>query len=491
MQYTPFRNEFVDQLVNRIGKEYIHFQAWLNPLRDFKRETLFFGDTIEEVNVGLTRAEEYDAERPALEEAIFGRRVPDVRTAFHRINSTRYYPISIQEPMLRRAFTQEYGLDQLVSSLMQSPITSDQRDEFLQMTNLFKSWYRMGGFFRVKVPDVGVSTSTEADAKAMLRIMREFASNLLYPETDFNPARMPVAIDPDDIVIFMTTAAKAAIDVEALAAAYNIDKAEIQNRIVTLPAKYMPIQGVQAILTSKEWFQVYDTLFENTTAENPIGLHQNYFLHHHQIFSASPFVPAVLFWTGDGDTITVEETPVESVTLSVTDMDGATVTQLAPGEVYRVVATAVTNPAGGVNSAVRLELEPGSTTALTYVRQTGTLVIGLDEHASTITVNGYAEDTDFPQIVESVTLPVIGEGANYWPNPSVSDDGDRVKVAAPGGTFPAIAEVTASNATNAGKLAGLGFVADPATAWTAGQKFTIGTYDFNWSGTAWAAGAHA
>ncbi|MDN4616409.1 hypothetical protein P5G50_18330 [Leifsonia sp. F6_8S_P_1B] len=63
--------------------------------------------------------------------------------------------------------------------------------------------------------------------------------------------------------------------------------------------------------------------------------------------------------------------------------------------------------------------------------------------------------------------------------------------AAPGTVFPAEATVTAQDSTNAGKLAALGYVANPTTAWTSGQKITVGSYDFNWSGTAWAAGAHA
>lgn len=59
----------------------------------------------------------------------------------------------------------------------------------------------------------------------------------------------------------------------------------------------------------------------------------------------------------------------------------------------------------------------------------------------------------------------------------------------PGDTFPAEATITAEDATNAAKLAGLGYVADPTTAWTTGQHITVGTYRFYWTGTAWAAGA--
>jgi len=54
--------------------------------------------------------------------------------------------------------------------------------------------------------------------------------------------------------------------------------------------------------------------------------------------------------------------------------------------------------------------------------------------------------------------------------------------------FPTI---TAQDATNAARLAGLGFVAVPTSAWTTGQSITVGTFLFNWSGAAWAAGAHA
>lgn len=63
--------------------------------------------------------------------------------------------------------------------------------------------------------------------------------------------------------------------------------------------------------------------------------------------------------------------------------------------------------------------------------------------------------------------------------------------AKPGDAFVAEVTVTASDGTNAAKLAGLGFVASPLTAWTTGQKIDVGAYAFNWSGSAWAAGAHA
>lgn len=78
---------------------------------------------------------------------------------------------------------------------------------------------------------------------------------------------------------------------------------------------------------------------------------------------------------------------------------------------------------------------------------------------------------------------------------SVWGDSQRVSAlpgaAGPGDIYVNQPTITASDGTNAAKLAGLGFVANPVTAWTTGQKVTVNGFDFNWSGAAWAAGAHA
>lgn len=75
--------------------------------------------------------------------------------------------------------------------------------------------------------------------------------------------------------------------------------------------------------------------------------------------------------------------------------------------------------------------------------------------------------------------------------------GEQLKVspsrsaAAPGDVFAPETTITASDGTNAARLAGLGFIALPLTAWTTAQKIVVGGFNFNWSGAAWAAGAHA
>ena len=97
-----------------------------------------------------------------------------------------------------------------------------------------------------------------------------------------------------------------------------------------------------------------------------------------------------------------------------------------------------------------------------------------------------ALDPDDHMVVMYTTVapPAPVEGCTSFPPPD--------KAAAKNGdVFPPDSQVTAQDATNAAKLVGLGYIASPNTAWTTGQHITIGTYQFNWSGTAWVAGAHA
>ncbi len=168
---------------------------------------------------------------------------------------------------------------------------------------------------------------------------------------------------------------------------------------------------------------IADTRIDTTSAVNPVGLHTNYFLHHHEIVSASRFVPALLFTTEEGSVIVIQETPVVAVEAHIEDRDGNTVTSVVRGDSFYVFGEATTNPADGPNDATRFEIV-GAQSPRTYITQTGTLFIAIDEDATSLTINVLAVDSDIPQIVDTLTAPVVGDKAVLWPVPHVDPDAD-------------------------------------------------------------------
>jgi hypothetical protein len=308
---------------------------------------------------------------------------------------------------------------------MQAPTTSDNWDEFLITTSLFKEYKTAGGFFNINVPDISINGSTPEDAKFFLRRVRELAGNLGFLSTRYNASGMPMAIQPEDLELFITPEALASIDVEALAGAFNIEKAAMPGKINLIPKEHFGFDGVQAILTTREFFVIADTRIESASIWNPAALMTNYFLHHWQVISASRFVPAILFTSTEPSTpFEIEETPVTGIsTLTVQDEDGDVVTAVERGQNYQVVGYATTTPEGGENDAIRLEVA-GALGQHTFVTANGVLHVDPGEPAFSLIINAFAVDSEIPQITASVTVDVDGDKLVLWPEPHVESDSD-------------------------------------------------------------------
>lgn len=295
--FRPHKNEFIESLINRIGIVYARNSIWFNPLSELKRGALEFGDTIEEIQVGIVKANHYNHDRDYLERDIFGRADLDVATAFHTVDREDFYKITIDDNTLRRAFLDPSGLDQLTQQIMSAPTTADNWDEYLLMSALFRVADNKWPMFNVNVPDVAKMDSTEDQARSLLRKIRSTAGNLRFLSTRFNGAKMPVSAKPEDLVLFATPEVKSGLDVNALAVLFNVSYAEVPSRIIEIRQEDVAMDGVQAFLTTKDFFVIADSSLETTSEFNPVSRQTNFFLHHWEIISASPFAPIVKFST--------------------------------------------------------------------------------------------------------------------------------------------------------------------------------------------------
>lgn len=428
MDYRPLRNEFIDALVNRIGLVVARNNSWSNPFAEFKQGMLPYGDTIEEFHMGLIKAKTYDPDRDSLEKDIFGTERPEVQSSFHKINRMDKYKVTINEPLLQRAFLETNGLTSFVSQTMESITTSDNWDEFLITCQLFPEYEINGGFHPVQVPDVSNPLSTEADAKKALRTMRAVAENLKFLSTKYNAAGMPMAAKQEDLLLFVTPEFNAAIDVEALAGAFNVSKAEMHGRVIPIPAEQLGIKGAQAIMTTADFFVIADSVFETASIFNPDSLQNNHWLHHHQVVSASRFVPAVLFTSETVEVVDVTPNPVVSATpivISAYDSEGVelnagvAVADVVRGHVYQFTADVDTVLDDGTNEQVVWAVS-GNKSLLTYITAAGVLHVGGTDTTEDLTVTATSVfiDSELAETVKatgSEAITVSGDLLTLWP----------------------------------------------------------------------------
>ena len=366
-----YYNQFVDSLVMRIGYTYIQQQSYKNPFRGVKKNKLMYGNSVQEMVPKWIRAHSYvdDAED------VFKMARPDVATWYHSQNRRDRYDITINDQELRTAFTDSYGLNKLVAAFMNTPINADEYDEYRIMLQLLAFYDNKWGFFKHRL---SAAPTDEATGKEFLTAVRSYAGKLRFPNTIYNCKAIedvPVFVKPSELVLMLTPDTQASIDVNTLASVFQLDKADIKYR--TIEVDEFPIPNVVAILTTEDFFQCYDTVYETTSMYNPKTLATNYFLHHWGIYSVSPFVPAIAFTT---DTATSVTTVTQKVTAIAATIDNAT-PDLGESTAIHAKLTGTLSPTG----VEGIEVAPNAATYdVTVTRKSGSSTVAVSSPATRV-----------------------------------------------------------------------------------------------------------
>ena len=99
------------------------------------------------------------------------------------------------------AVTDEYGLNRIISGIMQVPINSDQYDAYKTMVQLIAEYEGRWGFYK---HNLSAAPTDEATGKEFLTAVRTYAGTLAFPSTLYNAQRftdIPVFAKPDELVL--------------------------------------------------------------------------------------------------------------------------------------------------------------------------------------------------------------------------------------------------------------------------------------------------
>ena len=452
MSSTQLKNEFYSSLINRIGGTMVHTWKWSNPLSVFTRASQTYGDTWQEVAVGMPLAQVYDPNAEYLGADNFRKWKVDVDSLYHRLDFAHFYPVTTDDKTLRRAFTSDNGLSSLTSQLIQSCYNAAEVDVFEAMCHMFTQYARLGGYWRVHMDaDLNKMTSTQDEARGLLRQIRSWADSLKFVSTRYNARHMPTFAKPDELVLFCSPEVKSALDVQGLATVFHRTDAEPTiDRIIVVPEDRFGIDGVQAILTTDKFLIDIPVIEEMTQQTNPVNINSvNNYLHMQRIISVSGFAPAVLFWNGAGSTDnvvlptgTAATTPKFALKLSAYGEGATTPENVARGGAVQVEAdTTITNDGQATWRSGAVKYSIGTTdkplSEWTYISPTGVLVVGIDEANTVIPVQATADyinpaTPEVPNTVSaSLDVPVVGDGViGFSPSIVASITVDAISVKA-------------------------------------------------------------
>ena len=327
MDYPALQNEFLSALVNRIASVRLTSKLYYNPWTIFKQGLLEFGETTEEIFVDIAKPFQFD---PAVAESeLFKREIPDVRSAFHIMNYQKFYKTTVSNDQLRQAFLSMDGISNLIAKIVDAMYTGANYDEFLTMKYMLAIHLLRGQLYPEEIKPVTSENMYDITAQ-----IKGISNNLTFLSTNYNITGVHNNSLKEDQFLILNSKFDASMDVNVLATAFNMDKAEFMGKRVLVDsfgaleldrlkmllgdnpnyhefteAELKALDSIPAVIVDKNFFMIFDNFQSFTEEYNGQGLYWNYFFHTWKTFSVSPFANAIMLIPATPSVTSVSVTP--------------------------------------------------------------------------------------------------------------------------------------------------------------------------------------
>lgn len=305
------QNEFISALVNRIVYTQVEMKSFRNPLRGLEGAVMPLGYAGQEIYVNHAQATQYNVNDTV---GLLQKYEADVKVQYLIKNMDLQYKVSVVRTKLKEAFVSWEALDRFITGLSQSLYNGMYIDEYRYTKALVSSAYANNG---VIVETVSTSpTASESAAKAFITKAREYFLNFQTPSTAYNSwakvggADKPVTTwsNPEDIVMIIRNDIRSYLDVNVMAAAFNIDSATLLGNIYLVDnfdvyaddgTKAFDGSAIYGILADRSWFKIkpVDQFMEEFY--NPNNRMRTFFLNNIKMYEYSLFANGVIFASGE------------------------------------------------------------------------------------------------------------------------------------------------------------------------------------------------
>lgn len=305
MQYTPFMNEFINGLVNRILFQEAHNMTYDNPLRIFKGVDIPYGTDVQDSIANPAVATPYDSSAMS---DVLSPASPDVKTVYYRRNRQDKYKVTVYDAVLAGAFTNADTFNNFVSMILNTLTSGDNIDEFKLMKGVVGQAINDGNINKTSLT---VGADHRAFAETLITDLRAKYLQFQFPSTKYNcyqkmakakgienATPLTTWTSPDRISVLVRADVAAFTDVEVLAKAFNMSKADFLGRQVMVDSFGDTGDAAKtlAIIADNTFLRTHDNRFQMAeTPYNASTLSRTYFLHHWETMACSPFANAWAF----------------------------------------------------------------------------------------------------------------------------------------------------------------------------------------------------
>lgn len=308
LNYAPVKNEWINALINKIVLTRFEFKMFNNPLKQLEGQAIPLGYSIEEIYVNPIKGRNFDGSDF---EGLLQKYEADVKVQYFNINSDRQYPVTVNDVMLKRAFTSWDNLEQMIYNLTNSLYNGAYIDEYNYTKSLVSNAYKNNYAVIEEIDDI----TDEAKAKTFVALARQYFLDFQSPSSHFNAWEKcggygkPIITwtDPDRICFIIQNKYRSYLDVNVLASAFNMDKTELLGKIITVPdfdiyddegVKVFDGSSIIGLMADMSWFKINtQDFYMDLPFRNPNNRSIQYYLNVIKTYNFSLFANSVIFAT--------------------------------------------------------------------------------------------------------------------------------------------------------------------------------------------------
>lgn len=292
-------NEFISALVNKIVYQKVDsMKSFTNPFRKYESYPVKFGDTIENIFTELPQG--YTFDKDATDP--FTKYIPSVKPLYATINYEMQYPTTIQDVLLRRAVLTEYGLMNLVNSIISNMNKRKDIDEYqatiymLNNADLYAD-----GFEELDVSDEVTDTGKY---KAITQKIVDVVTDFALPSSSNNKLGVLTVTPNSKSVLVIKQEILNHINIDFLAGVFNLEKTELIKNIIPVrsfqvinPADDGSVAGedIDFVVLDEDGFDIHNALEDSGMIYNPKGKYTNHFTNDWKIFAFKTYANARAF----------------------------------------------------------------------------------------------------------------------------------------------------------------------------------------------------
>lgn len=336
-------NDFVG-LLKKVVATAVYNKTFNNPLANLEGERMPLGQFIENAYVNPAKARGFNVDDFA---GLLQKYEAEVAVEYFGVNSDLQYAVTITREKIRNAFTSWDQLEALISGYVNSLYNGAYITRYNQTKGL-----PLAAFTGNRINyEVVADPTDEATAKNLIKKLRADFRKFQLPSTQFNAwskvkgagaFALKTWTDPEDVVVMISADVEALVDVEVLAAAFNMNRADFIGRLIVVDdfSQYnedgtLAVDGsmIKAVIADRSWFKIKTQDFAMDEFYNANNRTWQYYLNDVRMVNYSLFANAKVYTTEapavpitslsyETDAVEIEAGDIEGLEIAVTPTTG-------------------------------------------------------------------------------------------------------------------------------------------------------------------------